>query len=74
MPKSHGLGLLDEPNLEDEVADSIIHTINGATEDAQSDREILEDEENSRGRSKSRSRGQKKMNTKGKGSIPSSNL
>lgn len=49
LPMVRGLSLVDEPDPEDDVADSIIMDINGAPHDAQSDKEYLEDDEDVRG-------------------------
>lgn len=70
LPKSHGLSLVDEPDPANEIAESILIAINGVVSDAQSDKEILDDQEGNQGRSKVRCLPMRSSKSKEKGIIP----
>lgn len=54
LPKPKACTLIDEDTDGDEIADTLVNAFNGPAGDAQSDKEILEDEVRDRGRSKNR--------------------
>lgn len=73
LPKARKLSLVDEPDPEDTIADSIIMAINGAPHDAHSDKEHSKNDEDARGRPRNRFMPLKSKKPKRKGPAPSSN-